>query len=79
MFYIILCICKTVILYVPRYVVRVNKIQFNSMQVVSTKLFYSRVATQGNSFKLHFSETQDDRECQRVNCKFVGDYFKFDE
>ena len=28
MFYI--CICKTVTLYVPRYVVRVNKIQFNT-------------------------------------------------
>ena len=27
--HVLLCICKTVIAHVPRYVVRVNKIQFN--------------------------------------------------
>ena len=29
--------------------------------------------------KSHFSETQNDRECQRVNWKNVGELFNFDE
>ena len=29
--------------------------------------------------KPNFSETQDDRECHRVNCKILGEIFNFDE
>ena len=28
--------------------------------------------------KSHFSETQDDRECQCVNCKILGELLNFD-
>ena len=28
--------------------------------------------------KLHFSETQDDRECHRVNGKMLSELFNFD-
>ena len=29
--------------------------------------------------KPHFYETQDDRECQHVNCKILGELVNFDE
>ena len=30
------------------------------------------------TMKPHFSETQDVRECQRVNCKILGELFNLD-
>ena len=29
--------------------------------------------------KPHFSQTQDDRECHRVNCKILSELYNFDE
>ena len=55
---------------------------------MSVRLFYSGGEAQGNSFKepgidrmtvkSHVSETQDDRECQCVNCKILGELFNLD-
>ena len=58
------------------------------LQFVSTKFFCSWGEAQGNPFsephvnrmtvKPHFSETQNDRECGRLNCNILGELFNFD-
>ena len=49
-----------------------------SVEMCAHWAFFSEPGINRITVKSHFSETQDDRDCQRVNCKILGELFNFD-